>query len=83
MIIIHSSEVKFLKDKMQKAKEKDEPVLMMYMDRVQMATIEGLIEQYEAMTAGEEYKKGYEQGFIDAKNMAMKAVGGLKINAGT
>ena len=73
-----------IKKKMEDALKKSEHMtLMCYMDMVQISTILGLIEQYEAMKAGEEYKKGYEQGFIDVKGMAMQAVGGLKINAGT
>lgn len=84
MIIIHQTEVDSIKKRMEEAlKNGKHMTLMFYMDRVQIATILGLIEQYEAMKAGEEYRKGYEKGFIDAKGMAIKAVGGIKINAGT
>lgn len=84
MIEVHKTQVDSIKKRMEEAlKNGKHMTLLFYMDMAQIYTILGLIEQYEAMTAGEEYRKGYEKGFIDAKGMAMKAVGGIKINAGT
>ena len=82
MIKIHDSEVKFIKKKMEEAIKKDIPVLAMHMDLVQIATILGLIEKYEAMTAGKEYQEGYAKGFYDAKDIAKIQIGRMEINAG-
>lgn len=83
MIVIHPAEVEYIKERAQKALDTGRSMVMLYVDRVQIATILGLIERYEAMTKGEEYKLGYAKGFDVAKDMAIQAVGGLKTNAGT
>lgn len=78
-IIINERVVQDLKGKMAKALEPNGPnICMFYMDRVMQANILGLIEQYEAMKNGQEYQEGYQAGYWEAKNDAMKAVGGIK-----
>ena len=84
MIVIHKTEVDYIKKRMEDALKKGEHMMQMfYMDMVQIHTILGLIEQYEAMKDGKAYKEGYMQGYCDAKTDAIKKLGGMKPNAGT